>query len=94
MGRGGAGRFAHARLRAVQAAAGAADAKARSLNRVNAERSAPLGTEGDPTDALTRSGGEHESAGGEKELQPHSRLYEKLAAFEQQSKKNICKGMV
>ena len=36
------------------AAAGAADAKARSLNRVNAERSAPLGTEGDPTDALTQ----------------------------------------
>ena len=31
-----------------------ADAKARSLNRVNAERSAPLGTEGDPTDALTQ----------------------------------------
>ena len=37
-----------------RAAAGAADAKARSLNRVNAERSAPLGTEGDPTDALTQ----------------------------------------
>ena len=75
-----------------RAAAGAADAKARSLNRVNAERSAPLGTEGDPTDALTQEQVErHESAGGEKELQPHSRLYEKLAALSSKARKTFVK---
>ncbi len=37
-----------------RAAISAEDAKAQSLNRVNADRSAPLGTEGDPNTALTQ----------------------------------------